>query len=286
MRYSYVLPFLALASQVLGAPAAAVVTETNVVIVTAGAEPTESVAPRLGAPIEVIVSKLVKVSGDSTETFITTYTRDVTQSESTVYSSASSATPTSAVELQAEVTSTEPTTTSSARSTTVLEPTTTSQPTTTQAPTTSETSTSTSTSATSTSTAPSDSFAAEILNAHNEKRAENGSPDLSWSDELASYAQAYADKYDCSGTLTHSGGKYGENLGLGYTTTGVVDAWYDEKSYYNPSSPAASHFTQVVWKSTTKLGCAKITCDNIWGQYTICSYDPAGNVGGQYAANV
>jgi uncharacterized protein YkwD len=86
--------------------------------------------------------------------------------------------------------------------------------------------------------------------------------------------------------LTHSGGKYGENLGLGYTTTGVVDAWYDEKSYYNPSSPAASHFTQVVWKSTTKLGCAKITCDNIWGQYTICSYDPAGNVGGQYAANV
>lgn len=109
---------------------------------------------------------------------------------------------------------------------------------------------------------------------------------MSWSSELAAYAQAYADNYDCSGTLTHSGGKYGENLGLGYTTTGVVDAWYNEISDYDWSNPSGDHFTQVVWKSTTQLGCGYKVCDNIWGQYTICSYNPAGNYAGQYAANV
>ena len=29
---------------------------------------------------------------------------------------------------------------------------------------------------------------------------------------------------------------------------------------YNPNNPTYSHFTQVVWKSTTQLGCAVATC--------------------------
>src|SRR3979409_941582 len=39
------------------------------------------------------------------------------------------------------------------------------------------------------------------------------------------------------------------------------------------------HFTQVVWKSTTKLGCAKNTCSlgGVSGTLWACEYDPPGN---------
>ncbi|QLQ78501.1 hypothetical protein HG537_0A07480 [Torulaspora globosa] len=153
----------------------------------------------------------------------------------------------------------------------------------------------TTTSSTTSSSTPSSSslpdFASTILNAHNSKRSlHQNTPSLSWSNELATYAQNYADKYDCSGTLTHSGGPYGENLALGYDVTGSVDAWYNEiKSYdyNNPSfSSSTGHFTQVVWKSTTQVGCGIKQCNNAWGSYIICSYNPAGNMIGDFANNV
>ena len=54
------------------------------------------------------------------------------------------------------------------------------------------------------------------------------------------------------------------------------------------------HFTQVVWKSSTLLGCTAKVCDQIqglpgWtegGTLVICRYSPAGNVEGQYRENV
>ncbi|CCK69274.1 sterol-binding protein KNAG_0C01610 [Huiozyma naganishii CBS 8797] len=134
-------------------------------------------------------------------------------------------------------------------------------------------------------------FANELLNEHNAKRAlHQNTPSLTWSDELASYAQNYANSYDCSGNLVHSGGPYGENLSQGYGIAGAVDAWYDEISQYNYGNPGFSentgHFTQVVWKSTTQVGCASKSCGSYWGDYVICSYQSAGNFGGQYADNV
>ena len=54
-----------------------------------------------------------------------------------------------------------------------------------------------------------------------------------------------------------------ENLAAGtgdYTITQGTQAWEDEASAYDPNNPVASHFTQVVWKSTTQLGCAVVTC--------------------------
>ncbi|CAI4563401.1 AQG_2a_G0029410.mRNA.1.CDS.1 [Saccharomyces cerevisiae] len=134
-------------------------------------------------------------------------------------------------------------------------------------------------------------FASSVLAEHNKKRAlHKDTPALSWSDTLASYAQDYADNYDCSGTLTHSGGPYGENLALGYDGPAAVDAWYNEISNYDFSNPGFSsntgHFTQIVWKSTTQVGCGIKTCGGAWGDYVICSYDPAGNYEGEYADNV
>src|SRR6187551_3048260 len=54
-----------------------------------------------------------------------------------------------------------------------------------------------------------------ITAAHNDVRAgvDAGMPDLEWSAELATVAQAYAEKLARSSCdLVHSGGSYGENL--------------------------------------------------------------------------
>lgn len=192
-----------------------------------------------------------------------------------------------------------PTTTTAAAPTTTASPATTKKttlaPTTTQKQTTKAATTSTKAAETTKAAAKSDSnlsdFASTMLNEHNKKRAlHKDTSALSWSSELASYAQNYADNFDCSGNLVHSGGPYGENLALGYDATGAVDAWYGEISNYDFSNPGTSsntgHFTQVVWKGTSKVGCGIKTCDNVWGHYVICSYQNAGNVGGQYGDNV
>lgn len=175
--------------------------------------------------------------------------------------------------------------------TTTLQPTTASA--TTQAPapaTTSSTAAAATTSQSSDNSNLSD-FASKMLNEHNVKRAlhQDTNP-LTWSDELATYAQNYANNYDCSGNLVHSGGPYGENLALGYTDVGAVDAWYDEISQYDYSNPgfseATGHFTQVVWKGTSEVGCAVKSCGGVWGDYVICSYKDAGNIIGYFPENV
>lgn len=133
------------------------------------------------------------------------------------------------------------------------------------------------------------SFAKSILDGHNTDRAAHQAPPLSWDQTVYNYAQAYADKYDCSGQLVHSGGQYGENLAVGFSDgTAALQAWYSEGNNYDYSNTNQyTHFTQVIWKSTTKLGCAIKDCTaQNWGHYVICSYDPAGNMVGEEAANV
>lgn len=175
---------------------------------------------------------------------------------------------------------TEPTTTQAKQLTTTAAATTT-------AATTAAGTTTAATTAAATTSASDSSFESEILAEHNAKRALHGVSALTWDSTLEAYAQAYADKYDCSGTLTHSGGPYGENLALGYTVTGAVDAWYAEGDNYDYSAcNVYDHFTQVIWKSTTKVGCGYKTCGDYWGTYIICSYDPAGNYVGECSSNV
>lgn len=251
------LPLLSLISLVSAAPYLVTVTQTVVttVIVDGQAQTIND------APVIEATSTPLSTSGTSIEYLPTTLL---------------TVTP----ETSSETTTTTPETTEAIPETT-LETT----PTTTSATTTEATSSATTSAAA--ATAGSD-FESQILNEHNVKRALHGVPNLSWDATLASYAQAYADKYDCSGTLTHSGGQYGENLALGYTITGSVDAWYSEGDNYNYGSACSvyDHFTQVVWESTTKVGCGYKKCDDYWGTYIICSYDPAGNFVGQCDSNV
>jgi len=48
----------------------------------------------------------------------------------------------------------------------------------------------------------------------------------------------------------------------------------------------AGHFTQVIWKSSQKIGVGRAITDNGQTVYVVCNYLPAGNVTGRYKDNV
>lgn len=102
-----------------------------------------------------------------------------------------------------------------------------------------------------------DTLQQEILDSHNEFRAKHNSPALQWDEKLANYAERHASQ--CKFVHTH--GPYGENLAAGYPTPAQsITGWYEESKQYSYSDPKFSyntgHFTQLVWKSTRKIGCA------------------------------
>jgi hypothetical protein len=130
-----------------------------------------------------------------------------------------------------------------------------------------------------------------LLSLHNNYRGRHCVPPLTWSAELAASAQQWAS--NCS--IAHGPrpkNKVGENLAWGYqrTAQSVVDAWYKEVKDYSYGSPgfrsSTGHFTQVVWKGTTQVGCGVATC--LWGslRFWVCRYTPQGNWAGQFPANV
>jgi uncharacterized protein YkwD len=140
---------------------------------------------------------------------------------------------------------------------------------------------------------PPGGIAQRFIAAHNRARAKHCAGPLAWSGTLASYAQKWADTLKAKGcAFGHSGGPYGENLAAG--TEGVLDPeatvamWYDEiKLYKFPHggfSMQTGHFTQLVWRATTQVGCGHAQCkgNDIW----VCEYDPPGNYDGEYEKNV
>lgn len=142
------------------------------------------------------------------------------------------------------------------------------------------------------SQASTDTFQQEILDSHNEFRAQHNSPALQWDEKLANYAERHATQ--CKFAHTH--GPYGENLAAGYPSPAQsITAWYEESKQYSYSDPKftynTGHFTQLVWKSTQKIGCAWISCNGQHGTpgaYLVCEYSPAGNITnpGYFAENV
>ncbi|KAI9251723.1 CAP domain-containing protein [Sporodiniella umbellata] len=129
-----------------------------------------------------------------------------------------------------------------------------------------------------------------ILKKHNAVRAKHHAPALKWNRKLASYAQNWSNR--C--VFQHSQGDYGENLGLNYANWGqlITNGWYNEYKKYDYNNPgfgmATGHFTQVVWKGTTEVGCGVTVCDNIGKGYKLytCSYNTPGNYQGEFETNV
>jgi len=133
------------------------------------------------------------------------------------------------------------------------------------------------------------------LEFHNTIRAKHGATPLTWSNEAAGKAQQWAN--NCQ--FHHSGGSlgpFGENLaagtGSGYGIQQGVEDWTNEVSSYDPNNPQPSHFTQVVWKGTTQVGCAQQSCNGIFdasfgpANYIVCEYSPQGNIIGEFPQNV
>ena len=71
----------------------------------------------------------------------------------------------------------------------------------------------------------------------------------------------------------------------------IVKTWYDEEQDYDYVTGKAKvafapilHFTQIVWKASTKLGMATAVANN--KLVAVARYEPAGNIVRQFQANV
>jgi uncharacterized protein YkwD len=118
----------------------------------------------------------------------------------------------------------------------------------------------------------------QLVDLHNRIRADVGVGPVSWSNKLATYAQQWADRLASTGCeLEHRppSGEwkqvYGENLFMGTAGRyGVVDAvksWESEKQHYRgqplglSNSADIGHYTQMVWRHSKQIGCAKAECN-------------------------
>ena len=136
----------------------------------------------------------------------------------------------------------------------------------------------------------------ELLTAQNKYRAELGLPPLRWSQSVALTAQQWAMHLAQINRMQHSGvvGR-GENLAMWTagkaSLTELVDLWGLEKDYFVPAAfPAVSrtgdwktvaHYTQLIWKQTTDVGCGIATGGG--NDFLVCQYSPQGNIFGERA---
>lgn len=135
----------------------------------------------------------------------------------------------------------------------------------------------------------------DILNAHNKYRQELKLPPLKWSDKISASAQNWANTLAAKRQFQHSGTKgLGENIWMGtagyFSFTQMVDSWGGEKKYFkygtfpNVSTTgnwsAVGHYTQIIWKNTTEVGCGFATVAK-GNDYLVCQYNPPGNYMGQ-----
>jgi Cysteine-rich secretory protein family/Tectonin domain len=124
-------------------------------------------------------------------------------------------------------------------------------------------------------------------------------PNLQWDSTLATGAQTWADNLATNvHQLQHSDPSMRQGLGenIASATTGsktpaqMADMWGAlEKPYFKPgifpnvstdSSKVVGHYTQVIWKTTTNVGCGIATDSTTGNTYLVCRYSPQGNVSG------
>jgi hypothetical protein len=136
-----------------------------------------------------------------------------------------------------------------------------------------------------------------VLALHNRERAAVGAPPLAWDPALAVAAASYGPALASLGRLAHSPREtrpgQRENLAMGsashYGLEDLVGFWIEEKRDFQPGLfPYVSrtgqwkdvaHYTQMIWKKTTNVGCALYV--DRGRNYLICRYSPPGNADGR-----
>lgn len=128
-----------------------------------------------------------------------------------------------------------------------------------------------------------------------------------WDDDLADVAQAWADRCefvhsdnDARSEAYGQGVYVGENLSINSMMNDDVPAsalyqgWdaegadYDYESNSCAPDEVCGHYTQIVWRDSTTIGCGATRCDEIevmgqaWsGWFLVCNYAPGGNYLGE-----
>ncbi|MCW3797427.1 CAP domain-containing protein [Sphingomonas sp. BN140010] len=139
-----------------------------------------------------------------------------------------------------------------------------------------------------------------VLATHNAERARWRVPAMQWDPGLAAAADAYAAQLAVTGRWGHSPRAarpgQGENLWMGtrgyFTPEQMVGGWLSEGRMFRAGVfPQVSrtgnwsdvgHYSQVIWRGTTKVGCA--IRSNRSNDYLVCRYSPNGNVDGRSVA--
>lgn len=142
-----------------------------------------------------------------------------------------------------------------------------------------------------------------VLGLHNQARREFGAVPLQWSAELAAGAMAHAQYMANTGIYGHDKTPNrrktaGENLWRGqrglFAYEVMVQVMVDEASYFRPGAfpdnsvngdwHAVAHYTQIIWPTTTHVGCALASSPTT--DYFVCRYSPTGNKDGFYLSAV
>ncbi|KAL1289395.1 hypothetical protein HN51_057645 [Arachis hypogaea] len=138
-------------------------------------------------------------------------------------------------------------------------------------------------------------FSRGYLDGQNVAREIVGVKPLKWNPELAGVAQKFLNNHivDClEGQLITSTASpnYGQTtarnvLFNNFTAADAVASWVAQKDYYDFESNSCiggycGCYTQVVWRTSTHIGCARVNCRN-GGTLVTCIYRPRGNLPNQ-----
>jgi pathogenesis-related protein 1 len=136
----------------------------------------------------------------------------------------------------------------------------------------------------------------------NAARAMVGEAPLGWDPIAAQVALAYVSKcvnqhnLNAGAQYDALGGKggLGENIAAGapsQTVASAVSSWISEKVNYDHATNTCAagmcgHYTQIVWSTTTAVGCAQASCttnspfgtlgNGMW-DFEVCDFSPPGN---------